>query len=490
MNFLLNLFKKTTNYLEESYQNNDSFSPRLSIPLNIHPYAIKYRGKILTRNELEISNRQLDFLIRENYVRRLPSITKEGKTIKCMRCENINITFFAEIDCKKCLSKHLYCRVCIEMNRILACESLYYWHDQSIEFKHLKKSNYWQGKLTKNQEYGANQSINALENKTDLLIWAVTGSGKTELVFPVITEALKKGMRICIASPRTDVVKEFRLRIDSVFKKTSIAALYSGSDELQNNAQIIVTTNHQLLRFKRTFDLLIIDEVDAYPYASDSRLKEITKRSRKIQGTTIYLTATPNQALKIIPTVFIPKRYHGQPLIIPQIKYSYFLKKQLSEQKLPSDFINILKKREKPKRQLLIFVPTVQLSKDLKEEIINLLMEFKLINKKEEVATVHAADDNRNEKVIAFREHKLYCLITTTILERGVTFPSVDVIVVQADNEIFNSAALVQISGRAGRSPNDPKGDVYFMVNNNTRAIKECLKDIKHMNKLAKELIL
>lgn len=487
----LKKFIRTFNNLaRESSHIKDSSSFRLSIPLQIYPYALKYRGKILTKDELSITDQKLEYLIQKNYLKTLPSIQHTGSSSECLRCKNNMRELFAEIDCKRCFESHLYCRNCIQMNRVLACESLYYWHDQSIVFKEAKDVNHWQGKLTKAQLIGAEKAMNAFERQTDKLIWAVTGSGKTELVFPVITRALKLGLRVCIASPRVDVVKEFRLRLDSAFKNVSIAALYAGSKELTNNAQLIVSTNHQLLRFKRAFDLLIIDEVDAYPYSSDKRLKKITQRCRKESGTTIYLTATPTSALKKLPTVFIPTRYHQQPLIIPQLKYSYQLNKYLKKKKLPSEFAQILNTRKKPRRQLLIFVPTVQLSIDLKEEISHILLQENLIKGEGEVESVHASDENRGEKVNLFRERSLYCLITTTILERGVTFPSVDVIVIQADNKIFNSAGLVQISGRAGRSPDDPKGHVYFIINNNTRAIKKSFKDLKYMNVLAKEMML
>ncbi len=474
----------------ESDQIIDSSSYRLSIPLKVYPYALKYHGKLLTKDELLISKQKLEYLIKENYLKVLPSINQTANNTECLRCKNNSFECFALIDCKRCLNTHLYCRSCLQMNRVLACESLYYWHDKSIVFKEIEQVNHWQGELTNAQQYGAKKAINAFEHQTDKLIWAVTGSGKTELVFPVITHALEQGMRVCVASPRVDVVKEFRLRVESAFKNVSIAALYAGSEEQYENAQLIISTNHQLLRFKRAFDLLIIDEVDAYPYSSDQRLKKITQRSRKKQGTTIYLTATPNQSLKKLPTVFIPTRFHQQPLIIPQLKYSYQLNKSLKDKKLPSEFTQVLNSRKKPQRQLLIFVPTVKLSIDLKAEIIRMLINKSLIKNKIEVESVHASDENRSEKVNKFREKKLYCLITTTILERGVTFPSVDVIVIQADNQVFNSAGLVQISGRAGRSSADPNGHVYFMINNNTEAIKKSIKDLKYMNALTNELIL
>ncbi|HLQ84040.1 MAG TPA: DEAD/DEAH box helicase [Pseudogracilibacillus sp.] len=486
MDNLPKMFKEL-NQLEASFISKDASKKKLFVPIELYSTAVKYRGKLLTKDELDIPMKKLNYLIKENYIKILPSIIRRNNLPYCLRCENNDDTYFANMDCKKCFKIHLYCRSCLQMNRVIECEPLYYWYDESFIFKEQSNLSRWSGKLSKAQQEGANQSLKALHEQTDLLIWAVTGSGKTELVFPVITKALEKGMRVCIASPRTDVVKEFRLRIESIFNKITIAALYANSEEKDVNAQLIITTNHQLLRFKRTFDLLIIDEVDAFPYSTDDRLKRITSRSRKKKGTTIYLTATPNPLLKKQPTVFIPKRYHGHPLIIPQVKYSYQLKKSLQKNKLPKTFNQLIRHRNKPQRQLLIFVASIRLSIKLRKEIVAILEENNLIQNKNQVQSVDSQDIDRSEKVNAFRKKDLYCLITTTILERGVTFPSVDVIVIGADNKIFTSAALVQISGRAGRSVNDPNGNVYFLVTNNTEAIKSCLADLKYMNQLAKE---
>lgn len=78
--------------------------------------------------------------------------------------------------------------------------------------------------------------------------------------------------------------------------------------------------------------------------------------------------------------------------------------------------------------------------------------------------------------------------MTTTILERGVTFPSVDVFVLQADHDVFDEAALVQIAGRAGRSKNDPTGSVHFYFETYTKAIRKAIKAIKQMNALGEKL--
>ncbi|MBA5760176.1 DNA/RNA helicase, partial [Escherichia coli] len=68
----------------------------------------------------------------------------------------------------------------------------------------------------------------------------------------------------------------------------------------------------------------------------------------------------------------------------------------------------------------------------------------------------------RKEKVEWLRKGKIKLLLTTTILERGVTFTDVQVAVFGSEARIFTEAALVQISGRAGGKLSHPTEDVCF----------------------------
>ncbi len=77
---------------------------------------------------------------------------------------------------------------------------------------------------------------------------------------------------------------------------------------------------------------------------------------------------------------------------------------------------------------------------------------------------MHAEDPKRKEKVLAFRRGQIPILVTTTILERGVTVPNIDVAVLGAEQPIFTESALVQIAGRVGRSAQYPTGDVRFFI--------------------------
>src|SRR5690625_7539612 len=137
----------------------------------------------------------------------------------------------------------------------------------------------------------------------------------------------------------------------------------------------------------------------------------------------------------------------------------FSLRKNLKQYKLPPPLMIWLKKRNQKTRQLLIFVPTIQLAKKLVEKAGTMLVNKGIIPTEKVLHVVHAEDPKREAKVNLFRQKKLTILVTTTILERGVTFPAIDDIVLDAGHTVFEDAALVQIAGRAGRSPEDPNGE-------------------------------
>ena len=66
-----------------------------------------------------------------------------------------------------------------------------------------------------------------------------------------------------------------------------------------------------------------------------------------------------------------------------------------------------------------------------------------------------------------------------------MTFPCVDVMVVQANHALYTSSSLVQIGGRVGRSMERPSGDLLFFIEGSNRAIEKAITEIKAMNKEA-----
>lgn len=471
-------------------------APRVERDFNYHllstlpNYLIQilqlHANKIYTEKELPFTSTELDFLLKKDIVIRKSAIKSFYRYYFCERCLNQKQLYFSTIDCLRCQKKHVYCRKCIRSGRVMACDFLYYLPNVQQKYQGNFQPS-WQGQLTAEQEKGAFKILAALKKQQDIIVWAVTGSGKTEMLYPALTYALNKGLKVCISSPRTDVIKELEHRLRPVYPNLSLGIFYKGSLKKESSAQLILSTNQQLFRFNQAFDLLIIDEVDAFPYENNIRLQEVTKRSRKIKGATVYLTATPNQLQKRdiqagrIQSVIIKRRFHGHPLIIP--RYIQAAKLTSTYQSSLKEFELWFVNRKDKSRRLLIFLPEIALMKVTAKGISEILKKHGFIKRINELETVHSEDIKRTEKVEAFRSCKTKCIITTTILERGVTFKSVDVCVMNADNVIFTQSSLIQIAGRVGRSADDPQGEVVFFSPVRTKAIKDAMNEINFMNK-------
>ena len=127
---------------------------------------------------------------------------------------------------------------------------------------------------------------------------------------------------------------------------------------------------------------------------------------------------------------------------------------------------------------MLIFASEIKKGEGLKE-ILNVHFP------NESIGFVSSVTEDRLEQVQAFRDGELTILISTTILERGVTFPCVDVFVVEANHRLFTKSSLIQIGGRVGRSMDRPTGELLFFHDGLNASIKKAIKEIKQMNKEA-----
>jgi len=416
-------------------------------------------------------------------------LTKEGTIITsgivdstCNRCLNNDPEYFSTFKYKS--NQIIYCRKCLDFGMI-SNETILYrtssHHKILPEVGILNKD----FQLSFLQERASNFSKEILNNQETGMVWAVCGAGKTEMMFESISQALINGKRVCWAIPRSDVVIDLAPRIKTAFPNAIVVTLHGNSDEKANYGDIVVTTVHQMIRFYQAFDFLIIDEVDAFPYTFDEMLVRIAKRACKPDAATIYLSATPSKSdqTKIkggnLASCIIPARFHLFPLDIPKYKWCANFYNQVAKKKLPLSAKAWINRKIKEERRALLFVPTIDCG-----------LKFQTTLKKKlnlEIDFVYSSDPDRLEKVAKFKEGVGQFLITTMILERGVTIPNIDVAIFSAEHEIYEESALVQISGRVGRNPKWPTGEITFFHHGITKAMEDAKSQIIKMNQSAKE---
>lgn len=405
------------------------------------------------------------------------AIAGDEKKLFCFRCGNNIPHLFA-----KTFSGILYCRNCLMMKRVEKSACLHYLEAKEDDRIFFTRPLKWAGKLSVAQRKGSDAVVSAVERLEPLLLWAVAGSGKTEMTFRGLEVAFEHGMRVCFASPRVDVCIELLPRFQEVFPDVPLVCLYGDSEGRFQGEQFVIATTHQLIRFYHYFDVIFIDEVDAFPYAKDPFLEYAVRKAKTENGTEIYITATPEKAWQdecmkgIRQHVKIPARYHGHKLPVPEAVWIGDWAKRLKKKQICKKVLNWIQKQRQNDKPILLFFPKIEVMYEVKE----VLEQAGYLK----IETVHSADKERKEKVERFRARETSILLSTTILERGVTFTDVQVAVFGSEGVVFTEAALVQIAGRAGRKATHPTGEVTFFHYGQTREMKRAIRHIKMMNEL------
>ena len=82
--------------------------------------------------------------------------------------------------------------------------------------------------LSKKQEEISSNVLKAFINHQNVLINAVCGSGKTELVYKTIEYCLKHKLQVGFAIPRKDVVIDLFPRLKDAFPHQKVISIYGG----------------------------------------------------------------------------------------------------------------------------------------------------------------------------------------------------------------------------------------------------------------------
>lgn len=423
-------------------------------------------GRLLTKSQMT------DDLYK--IAQEIPAIEKQNRVYVCFRCGSV-------IDQKlwRLSEDVLYCRACIQLGRLRSDQKLYAIAQQDFEGQEVLN---WKGTLTSYQQEVSDGLIQAVKGNQNALVHAVTGAGKTEMMYQVVANSIKNGKAVCIATPRIDVCIELYRRMKEDFS-CPISLLHGESDPYFRTPLVIATT-HQLLKFYKAFDLLIIDEVDAFPYVDNPVLYKAAQNAIKKEGNTLYLTATSTDELdkkvkkKEVSRYSLPRRFHGNPLVVPEIKWVSKIRQKIEKGKIPHDLLQLIKQQRQTTYPLLLFVSEIELGKQLKDILTKYFS-------KEKLGFISSKTEDRLRIVEEFRNREVSILVSTTILERGVTFPLVDVFVIESNHRLFTKSTLVQISGRVGRSKERPTGQLLFLADGITKAMKNAVKEIKEMNQEA-----
>ena len=384
------------------------------------------------------------------------------KNMRCLRCQNEDPKYFY------CDHGTWYCRKCIAFGRVDVGEV-----PTKVSLKRKKFACCYKLKypLTPKQSVAVQQIMHYLEQKQDVLVYAACGAGKTELTMEPIQTYLRAGKKVCFAISRRQVVLEIRDRMQEAFPGLHVIAVCQGYTSI-TDGDLIICTMHQLYRYHQCFDLLIMDEIDAFPYRDNALLEAIAMDA--CIGEKLMLTATPDEKIlekveqKEIAMVELFQRPHGYPLIEPTVYCMPVFFQALW-------LLKFLKEQKKQGIQTLVFLPTITMAEHW----------YRIVRCTHRCMVFTSKSKDKEAIIDEFHKKKYDFLLCTTILERGITIKGIYVVIVCADHPVFQEASLIQMIGRVGRNIEMPTGKGVFLCRHKTKDIKRCVRAIHMMNQKA-----
>ena len=375
--------------------------------------------------------------------------------MECKRCGNKDPTYFYKGH------RGYYCRKCIKFKRVLLDEDV-----EDVQYDISPDS----------FEYGFSYNLTSSQNEVskkvreticfeDVLLLCVCGAGKTELSVESVSYFLERGLKVCYAISRKEVVIELAQRFSTIFPKAKVTAVY-GNHHDEIFGDLIICTTHQLYRYHNCFDLLVLDEVDAFPLKGNRTLIDIALRS--CRGHIIFSTATVDSDLKEVlskrkyQTISLYTRPSNKPLVVPVVYKSIKL----------LCFFRLYKIMHNMTNQAIIFVQSKKQCSVL----------YTIFSKIYSSTYVYSDLNARNENINAFKNKKYKFIFSTTVLERGITIKDVNVIIVDFIKNKFDESSYVQMLGRVGRGIDNPFGEAYVLTSYKNKNVEDAINYINKAN--------
>ena len=338
--------------------------------------------------------------------------------------------------------------------------------------------------LTGAQKKVVSQIKKDMSSKTVMnrLVQGDVGSGKTMVAAIAMYLAVKNGYQAALMAPTTILANQHYIELSQYFEKLGInVEIITSSttkkqkekiiEKLKNNDIDILIGTHSIIEDNVEFNnlgLVVTDE--QHRFGVKQRMK-LSAKGNVVD--TIVMTATPiPRSLAIIlygdlDLSIIDELPPGRkPVETCVVNDSYnqrvynFLKKQINEG-----------------RQVYVVCPLVEENEDLDlNSVEKLYEEYKKEFNGYNVAILHGKMKNKEKDSIMqeFKANKINILISTTVIEVGISVPNATVMVIE-NSDRFGLAALHQLRGRVGRGS---ASSYCILKSNNKSAIARQRLDI------------
>ncbi len=344
--------------------------------------------------------------------------------------------------------------------------------------------------LTENQKEILKVLENDIKSETRMfrLLQGDVGSGKTILALITASKVIESNYQVAFMAP-TEILstQHFTLakklfnstnvKIEIITGKTSVKNKKIIMSKLEKGQIDLIFGTHSLFQKKITFSnlgFIIIDE--QHKFGVNQRLKLAKKGGNNCD--LLLISATP------IPRTMMLSFFGDMD--ISRLKEKPKERKDIitlvKPEKKISELWPLLKNEISINRQIFWICPLIEESKRLNYSSVK--KKYDLIKNifPNEVGLIHGSLNNeeKNNVLDRFYKKEIKILVSTTVIEVGIDFPSANTIVIEDSNK-FGLSQLHQLRGRVGRGKSNSICILLYKDNLSNNS-KERLKILKSTN--------
>ncbi len=319
------------------------------------------------------------------------------------------------------------------------------------------------------------------------LLQGDVGSGKTIVSLLAALNTINSGFQVAVMAPTEILAKQHYDLANKIFPSHLNIGLISGKLDYREKKDVhkklstqkidIIFGTHAIFQKKINFKnlgLIIIDE--QHKFGVNQRKKLSDKGGANCD--VLLMTATP------IPRTLTMSIYGDMDLsIIREKPKSRIPIKTYSkiETKI-NDVIKFIKKEVKSDNQVFWVCPLIEESKKI--DHTSAVKKFEYLKKifPKQVSLLHGKTNPEEKNIILneFLKKKFKILVSTTIIEVGIDFPSANVIIIENANK-FGLSQLHQLRGRVGRG-NKASTCILMFKSNLSENAKKRINILKNSN--------
>ena len=320
------------------------------------------------------------------------------------------------------------------------------------------------------------------------LLQGDVGSGKTILALITAANIIEINYQVAFMAPTEILAQQHYKLAIKLFKNSNInIELFTGKtdfnkkkhilSDLQNGKINLLFGTHALFQNKIKFlnlGFVIIDE--QHKFGVNQRIKLAKKGGKNCDLLLISATPIPRTMMLSFFGDMDISRLNEKP------KYRKNIITLIKPEKKVDEILPLLKKEISLKRQIFWVCPLIDVSSNL--NYTSAKKKFEQVNKlfPNQVGLIHGGIDKKikNRVLHDFLTKKINILVSTTVIEVGIDFPSANTIIIEDSNK-FGLSQLHQLRGRVGRG-NTESICILLYKNNLSKNARERLKILRSTN--------